>query len=311
MKERLRTLLCSLGTSIQARVLASRSRTDLGDVVGETAADVTFRIDRITEQTVLEWFEEHWPRAVPVELVMEGLDEPHRVGSGRPAWTCIVDPVDGTRCLTIDKRSAWSLAALAPYGATLADVEICAMTELPTSRQWRADQVSAVRGQSVVAGSLDVRAGNSVPLDLRPSAATDFRHGFASLAKFFPEGKARTAALEERLWTELYGTTRVPLVFDDQYPCTGGQVYEILAGRDLMAGDIRPYVMQHSLTCHPYDICTAMLIEELGGVFEHPEGGSVSVPLDTTSSVAWVGYANPVLAATVRPILARLIAELT
>ena len=310
MREELRAGLCSLGEAIRAQVLASRSRADLGDVVGETDADVVYRIDRITESTVLDWFDRHWPDDVSVEIVMEGLDAPHRMGSGPPAWTCIVDPVDGTRCLTADKRSAWSLAALAPHGGTLADIEICAMTELPSTRQWRADQVSAVRGRGLVASAIDVPARRPVPLTLRPSGASDFRHGFASLAKFFPEGKAKTADIEERLWAELYGTTRVPLVFDDQYPCTGGQVYELLAGRDRMVGDIRPYVMRHSLPCHPYDICTGMLIREAGGVFEAPDGGPVEAPLDTTSAVAWIGYANPVLAALVRPILARLLSEL-
>lgn len=310
MTEELRGRLCSLGDAIRARVSGARSRADLGDIVGESDADVIYRIDRITERTVLEWFECHWPDEVPVELVMEGLTEPHRIGRGSPVWSCIVDPVDGTRCLTADKRSAWVLVALAPHGGTLADIEICAMTELPTTRQWRADQVSAVRGQGLVATATDVRDGRTMPLTLRLSPATDFRHGFASLSKFFPEGKGRTATLEERLWAQLYGTTRVPLVFDDQYLSTGGQVYELLAGRDRMVGDIRPYVMQHSLPCHPYDICTGMLIQEAGGVFESPAGGRVDAPLDTTSAVAWMGYANPALAELVRPILSRLLAEL-
>jgi len=61
-----------------------------------------------------------------------------------------------------------------------------------------------------------------------------------------------------------------------------------------------------SLVCHPYDICTALILTEAGGVVEHPLGGPVKAPLDTTSPVAWVGYANPRLARAIRPVLKRI-----
>jgi hypothetical protein len=34
------------------------------------------------------------------------------------------------------------------------------------------------------------------------------------------------------------------------------------------------------------------------------------VPLDTTTAVAWVGYANPTLAAAIGPILSELVDDL-
>ena len=57
----------------------------------------------------------------------------------------------------------------------------------------------------------------------------------------------------------------------------------------------------------PYSI--AMLLQEGGGVVETPEGKPLCAPLDTTSPVAWMGYANPVLAKQVRPLLMRLMKE--
>jgi hypothetical protein len=74
----------------------------------------------------------------------------------------------------------------------------------------------------------------------------------------------------------------------------------------------RPQVLKKlgfatSLVCHPYDICTALIFEEAGGIIESPEGRPLSAPLDTTSPVAWIGYANPVLARTVRPVLRRIL----
>jgi fructose-1,6-bisphosphatase/inositol monophosphatase family enzyme len=65
-----------------------------------------------------------------------------------------------------------------------------------------------------------------------------------------------------------------------------------------------------SLCCHPYDICTALLLQEAGGIVEAPDGRRLRVPLDTTTPVAWMGYANPVLARRVRPVLRRIMAEM-
>ena len=59
----------------------------------------------------------------------------------------------------------------------------------------------------------------------------------------------------------------------------------------------------------PYDICTALLLAEAGGVIEDPLGGPVKAPLDTTSPVAWVAFANAALARKIRPVLRRLIRE--
>ncbi len=321
--ERARVLLCRLQDHLRDAVLAARLGTDsetLSAVAAVTAADTIYAIDKVSEDAVLEWLTTHWPRGWPVQLVMEGIPDeappcfPAGTSAEATAFRLILDPVDGTRGLMHDKRSAWVLAGLAPQrGAAthLGDIAVAAMTELPTTKQWRSDQVSAVRGAGqVVAEGVDVRSGERVPLTLRPSRATDFRHGFASLARYFPEGKALTAQIEEDLWAALYGAEFGAglVVFDDQYICTGGQIYELLAGHDRMCGDLRPLVhaalgIPPVIHCHPYDICTALLLEEAGGVVEQPFGGALDVPLDTVSSVAWVGFANEVLAAQVRPAL--------
>jgi fructose-1,6-bisphosphatase/inositol monophosphatase family enzyme len=324
--ERARKLLCSLQTGIRDAIISSRPRgaRHFARIAAVTAADTIYQVDKISEAAIFSWFEEHWPRSWPVELVMEGIEDgeavtfPRGTPVARTVFKCILDPIDGTRNLMYDKRSAWALAALAPQrGARthLGDIVVAAMTELPTSKQWRGDQLSAVRGGGVVASAIDLRTGRGRRLQVQPSKARDFRHGFASLARFFPEGKELTARLEEALWHELYGVGgTTPLVFDDQYITTGGQLYEIAIGHDRMIGDLRPLVFAKlgyatPLVCHPYDICTELILREAGGIVETPAGRPLRVPLDTTSPVAWMGYANPILARTVRPILRRLIRD--
>ena len=287
-------------------------------MAGSTAADTIYAVDRVGERAVLGWFRREWPRDWPVELVMEGL--PGRGAATFPAgtpaagttWKCIIDPIDGTRGLMYDKRSAWSLAALAPQrGAAtgLEDIVVAAMTELPGSKAGAADQFSAVRGRGVVAERIDLRSGRRRKIQPRPSRARTVAHGFASVVKFFPAAKAWLAGVEERLWRELGAGGDV---FDDQYMSTGGQVHELMAGRDRFIADLRPVAaarmrLRSALACHPYDICTALIAEEAGCVITGPDGGPLRAPLDTTTPVAWIGYANPALARKIGPVLRRVL----
>ena len=136
-----------------------------------------------------------------------------------------------------DKRSAWALGGIAPQrgdATRLSHIVAAAMTEIPTSKQWRADSLSATIDGPLVCESLDVLTGTPHSLQLAPSAAISFAHGFSSLVKFFPEGRTLTSQIEERLWDELIGlnSSTSPTVFDDQYISTGGQFYELIVGHD-------------------------------------------------------------------------------
>lgn len=323
-----RKLLCKLGDYIRDAILNARTvsaATTFANVSRQSLADTIYEIDRISEESVAAWFDANWPHHWPVELVMEGLEggENATFPRGTPVeeteFKCIIDPIDGTRGLMYDKRSAWALAALAPQKGPqtrLSDLFVAAMTELPVTKQWRADQVSAVRGAGVVAEFVDVFDKSRHPLKLQPSRASNFRHGFSSFVKYFPEGKACTAQLEERFWKKFaVAEDCFPVIFDDQYISTGGEFFELLVGHDRMVADLRPLIMKaagvtHSLMCHPYDVCPALILAEAGVIFESPEGGPVDAPLDTTSPVAWIAYANRQLADLARPVLRELIKEL-
>ena len=321
--EHARFLLCRLGDDIRDAVLAARksgSAAELAQVAEVTAADTIYRIDKVSEGTVVGWLGANWPREWPVQVVMEGVEDrepltfPRGTPVGKTRFKLIVDPIDGTRSLMYDKRPGWALAGLAPQlgrETNLSHIRVAAMTELPITKQWASDQISAVRGAGLLAERVNVhRTAERERLGLRPSGATDFRHGFASLVKFFPEGKALTAQIEEALWDQVLGRTKThtPVLFDDQYLCTGGQFYELMSGRDRMVGDLRPLVLPAlgyggMTMCHPYDVCTGLLLTEAGGVLEAPDGRPLDAPLDTTTPVAWVGFANETLARQARPAL--------
>jgi fructose-1,6-bisphosphatase/inositol monophosphatase family enzyme len=295
--DEVRRRLCALGDHVRALVVGARG-TDMASVAGRTVADTIYAVDRVADDALLSWFEEHWP---DVRVVSEGLDEAVVVG-GAPSWTVIVDTIDGTRGLMYDKRPAWCLAAAAPPDGRLPDVVAAAMTELPTSKQSQADQLSAVRGGGLRAERIELGADRRLPLAPRPSSATDLEHSFSGLAKFFLPGKPDLASLEAELFHRL-GSRHV---FDDEYLSSGGQLHELIAGHDRFVADLRPLVAPHAHTCHPYDVCTTLLLEEVGGVVTDPWGQPLDAPLDTTAPVAWAGYANEALAGWIGPVLAEL-----
>ena len=324
--ETLRALLCSLGDAIRDAVLAGREHLDaarLSAVTGHAGGDTIYAVDRISEAAILAWFRAHWPPEFPVQIVMEGIESELCFPEGTPAaasdWKCIIDPIDGTRGIMYDKRSAWALAGIAPQigeGTMLSHIVAAAMTEIPVTKQWRADQYSTTTGGDLIATACDLRGGGIQTIQPTPSQATDFSHGFSSLVKFFPEGRTLTSQIEERLWDELIGLNSglSPQIFDDQYLSTGGQFHELITGHDRMIGDLRPLIlrvldMESQLVCHPYDACAWLVLRKAGVIFEHPLGGFPDAPLDTESGVAWVAYANERLASLARPVLTRILEQ--
>jgi fructose-1,6-bisphosphatase/inositol monophosphatase family enzyme len=326
--ESIRRLLLQLGDEVRDRLVIARSEavsSDLYRISRESAADTIYEIDRVSEVAIEGWFAEHWPVDIPAEVVMEGIEPdrpmivPHGTSLADTVVKCILDPIDGTRGIMYDKRSAWFLAGVAPQSGAktrLRDIEVAAMVELPTTKQWRADRCSAIREQGVQAESVNIFTRETTPLQLRPSHAKTMFHGYGYISRFFPAGKALLAEIEQALWARLYGSesTKEIIIFEDQYISTGGQFYELLAGRDRMIADLRPLVFQKlgldlALCCHPYDVAGMLVLQEAGIILESPDGTPLDGPLDTTSPIAWVGYANLELANCIRPVLKSVLKE--
>jgi hypothetical protein len=327
--DRIRGLLLGLGDHVRQCVLNARRESDTADLAAisrESAADTIYGIDRISEDAIVAWFTDQWPATFPVELVMEGVDPQHpltfpaKIPPDQSEVKIILDPIDGTRGIMYDKRAAWFLAGAAPQrgpATRLSEIEVAVMVELPTTKQWRADRFSAVRGRGLFSDSVDVFTGEILSGSVRPSLATDMLHGFGYISRFFPAGKALTAAIEQQVWDRLYPSaagTEV-ILFEDQYISTGGQFCELLLGHDRMIADIRPLVFKKlgilsALCCHPYDVAGALVLQEAGVILESPDGSPMDGPLDTTSPISWVGYGNSRLAAHIRPVLRAVLKEM-
>ncbi|MGH9886031.1 MAG: inositol monophosphatase, partial [bacterium] len=231
-------------------------------------------------------------------------------------WRVLVDPIDGTREIMYQKRSAWVLTGVAPNkgdATRVADIVLAVQTEIPVLKQQQSDQLWAVRGKGAQAERYDRASGTRTPLALRPSRADSLGHGFASVSRFFPGVRDVLAAIDDEVIAEVLGPA-VPgkaACFEDQYLSTGGQLYELMAGHDRFIADIRPLAKPVHLTrgipaplcCHPYDLAAVLIPQELGVVVTDALGDPIDAPFDVGSDVSWIGYANGAIRARVEPAL--------
>lgn len=328
--ERLLELVLRLQRRIRDEVLAacaSQSVEALSAVVADDAGDTIFAVDRISERVLVEQLEREASQLGGIVLIAEGLPEgarclPEGWSPSRAAWRVIVDPIDGTRGIMYQKRSAWVLSAIAPNrGAktSLRDVVACAQAELPTLKQHLCDDWWAVRGQGVHAERYDRLSGRRQPLHLQPTRATDLRYGYAMLTRFFPGARDVLASIDDEVMFGALGdcSEGKGWCFEEQYTSTGGQLYELASGHDRFNADLRPLLapilkqrgLPAALCCHPYDICTELAASELGVIITDPLGNPLDAPLDVVSDVAWVGYGNATLRRRIEPLLHRALRE--
>ena len=220
------------------------------------------------------------------------------------------------------KRSAWILTGVAPNkGPTtdLRDIELAIQTEIPLVKQHLSDVVWAIAGEGVTAERYNRVTGKTRSLRLQPSRAHTIAHGFAMIARFFPGAREELAAIDEEIVRQALGPVQPGKAhcFEDQYVCSGGQLYELMAGHDRFVADLRPLMewvlarrgLALGICCHPYDLCTELIARELGVIVTDETGRRLSAPLDVTSNVSWAGYANAEIQAQIEPLLQRALSE--
>ncbi len=294
----------------------------LASVVGEQAGDTIFAIDRISEEVLLSHFAQlgqDWSFV----LIAEGLGEdgtrvfPAGTEPEQAELRILVDPIDGTRGVMYQKRSAWILTGVAPNRGpltNLADIELAVQTEVPLVKQHLSDSFWAIRGQGVGGERFNRLTGEAHSLSARPSQAQTIAQGYGNIARFFPGGRAELAALDDAIIEQVLGPTQPGkvLAFEDQYICSGGQLYELLMGHDRWLADLRPLIpaLQRSgLCCHPYDLCTELIAREAGLIITDEHEQRLHTPLDVTTDTAWMGYANRAIYQQVAPVLHELLVQ--
>lgn len=306
--DQLRDALVRVGEAMRDDVLAAcrtQSVDELAAYDDSGCGDTAFAIDRVSEQRLLELVAD-----LPVRLVAEGVRPQER----HAEWTLLADPLDGTRPLAHQKRSAWVLLG-ATRGQTLGELEVSVAVEVPTVKAGLADVLAAVRGHGTTAERVDLRSGTRGPLPVRPSGAPSIEQGYGSVARYFPGAREELAAIDDAVHRRILGPARPgkAQAFEDQY-CTGGTLVELAIGHDRWAADLRPLLgasggPSAGICAHPYDLAGWLLAADAGVHVVRPDGRALDAPLDLTSDVAWAAYANDDIRALVEPVLHAVLCE--
>jgi fructose-1,6-bisphosphatase/inositol monophosphatase family enzyme len=303
--------------------LEDLSRVD--DDVAE--GDTIYAIDRVSENILIELFENEIAAVAPLILIGEGLPHgkmvlPRGATETQAVWRVIVDPIDGTRELMYQKRSAWILTGVAPNRGdetNLQDIVLAVQTEIPTLKQHLCDSLWGFRGAGAHAERYDRLSGERKPVRFTPSTATSIRHGFASVSRFFPGAREELAAIDEEIVRGALGEVERGKAhcFEDQYLSSGGQLFELISGHDRFVADLRPLMepllarrgSALGICCHPYDMCTEMIAREMGVIVTDLRGEPLRVPLDVETNIGWAGYANRHIQREIEPLLQRALAS--
>jgi len=281
--------------------------------VGHGAGDVTFGLDVPAERQLDRWLAEV-ARREPISLLTEDSGWRH-FGPGKRGKPVAladfdhggpricVDPIDGTRVLMTDLRSAWSVIALAGPGQgapRFSEVAVGVLSEIPDSRAASFRRFSAWRGAGcrLVEHTLGNRPLHAprVPTTGKNDRAD---HGFFPFFRYAADQRPALAAIEAAFFARLAARegAEVRTCYDDQYTSNGGQLALLALGSYRMIADLRAWDAERrgraSLTSKPYDVAGAILCaREAGCVVETAGGGELDFPLDAETPVSFVGWVN-------------------
>ena len=325
--ETVRSFLVEVGEEIADYAfhkLSTESSSELSAVHTISNSDTIYQIDSHAEEVIVQRLEERAHEFGGIVLVAEGIGEneisfyPKDTPEQNCVLRIIMDPIDGTRGLMYNKRSAFFLAGAAKnLGANtkLSDIHTAAMVEIPTSKMFLADSLSAIKNEGTRAHRRNIFTKELQSLEVCPSEENHLKGGFAQFARFFSPGRKELADIEETLLEDLYPNAKPGeiLNFEDQYISTGGQLYEVLTGKDRFTADIRPALfkafphLRKGHVCHPYDMAALLVAEEAGIIVTDISGNTLDAPMDTDSPVDWIVYANENLRKIIQPMLNRIL----
>ncbi len=155
---RLLNLIQTLHNRIRDKVIRAfedNSSEKMAKIVRDDEGDTIFAIDVVSEEILLDFFRKEIAPSFPLVLIAEGLQGgqiilPEGNTEKEAQWRIIMDPIDGTRVLMYQKRSAWILTGVAPNlgpDTNLQDIQLAVQTEIPLLKQHLSDSFWAIKGQ--------------------------------------------------------------------------------------------------------------------------------------------------------------------
>lgn len=285
--------------------------------------DVTYGLDLPSERRVETWARELGARS-PLSVLSEG--EGWRHWGPDPAGGCrsletfdhggpriAIDPVDGTRNLMTDLRSAWTAVALCPPGAgapTVNEVSTAVVSEIPTSRAGRYGRLVATGPDRVRWDEASLLGEDATSTPLCADGDDRVDHGYFPFFRYMPDQRPHVARLEASFFAHLAATQGADVrnCYDDQYICNAGQLVLLARGTYRMIVDARAWIGAElgvaTITSKPYDVAAAIFCARAAGCeVTGADGSELDFPLDAVTPVHFAGYANAATRARLAPCL--------
>jgi len=315
-----------MGWDIVCAVIEEKKKhgiEELSRVAEQGSGDVSYNIDVKPDKIVESYF-----RKISEKVPIIGISE--KTGTNtygkKPEYFVIVDPIDGSRHIAVDDISAHTLIGIGKLKnsgePTLGDIELSMQFEIPTSRQYIMDVITAEKGKGAkIEGFKKIETQNKTGFEKiystkpTPSKADGIEHGFFVFTDFFRPttniAQVRDYAFEKVLGPVKKGKADV---FNFQCISNGGQFYRILTGKDRGVADLRPIQEELlkregkalGLCAHPYDVCTALALKEAGTIITDgfgSEKGFWNNPCDTKTNVHFIVYANEKIRKKMEPAI--------
>jgi len=294
---------------------------------GRGAGDFTYGLDLPSEAFLRGW-QEARAREGPLSILTEdmgwrhlgpapggGVRELDSFDHGGPR--IVFDPVDGTRNLMSNLRSAWTVVSFAPPGPgmpQLSELTCGMLAEIPTThardfRVFSSDGETTWLEEGTLTG--DVRTelasvGRSREVHTDDDDRPD--HGYFPFFRYDPLERLHLAEWEHRFFQRLQELESAELhsVYNDQYCSTGGQLVELMLGNYRMSVDARGLAVRRTgrdqTVAKPYDIGGGILCARAAGCeLSDAEGGELDFPMDVETPVDYCGYVNAKTRARLEP----------
>ena len=314
-REPLIDLCRQIRSSVRAALANVTRRDDVTEIVGRGAGDATFAIDVVAEETVRAWLEEVAQRR-PISLMTEDVGWRHR--GPRPGGGTMeldgfdhggpriaLDPIDGTRNIMHDLRSAWIVVSFAGPGRgtpRFVDQVLGVVSEIPDTRASVAREFDAARGCGAWVTVVDLACEESRSVRRAIACDTDGRadRGYFPFFGYEPGGRrhaqdlaAKVIAQVAEISPEIDPTT----ILDDQYISSGGQLVLLALGTYRIVVDARVSLNglhgEDRQTAKPYDVAGAILVaQEAGCTVVKPDGGALDFEIDVVTPVEFAGFHN-------------------
>jgi len=325
--------LCDELRSLTREALLAADREGSLDALarphGMGQGDVTFGLDVPSEERIAAWQREV-ARAEPLSVLTEDAGWRHMgpdenggaralAGFDHGGPRIAIDPIDGTRNLMADLRSAWTEIAFAPPGMgepRLSDCTGGIVSEIPGTLAARYRRLVS-GGRECTLELADLAGGSRV--ERRPLRADDdarVDHGYFPFFRYEPPQRPAIARLEADFFARLvrHEGASMRAIYDDQYISSAGQLVLLALGRYRMVVDARELVRRRfgtpGVTSKPYDLAGAVVCARAAGVVvTAAEGGPLDFPIDATTPVAYAGYANERTRARLEPHWLATLAE--